>query len=374
MEHLEQALFQHYNNLGTYVLATNDFSKGLKKVKKEDAANFQWVSFRVKNLISSIGFDFDDDNPDVYKVIKKHNLEPNLIIQNPHNDKAQMYFFLKAPICYTEKGNQKIIEYYQAILNGMNKAFDCDINFKQRIGKNPNFNGGVKDKKTGIIYNDGFKLNSLSNKSYMLSDLSHFIDKTALKNKGKKQSIQGANEVLEVGNRNNSFFKYCCKIAKGRTHIFYENNDETGLLNLMLNCCYSLNDKLEVKDKLTDKEILSISISVSHYFFKTFDPSKAGINKGKEVNRGAYFLKVAHCTTKKDKQIVSALETHKRRKRTTEQKIKDAIYSLKADGLKVTQKAIAEVSGLNKNTLTSYKDLIKSLKSKKVIQPIKPTK
>jgi hypothetical protein len=102
-------------------------------------------------------------------------------------------------------------------------------------------------------------------------------------------------------------------------------------------------------------EVKSVIKSVATWTWKHYH--------GDTKNRGVMDLTAkGHNLTLHDKQSLGAGYTNKIRTEATEQRIVEAVEALQAENLKITQKAIAERSGLNKNTLTKYKDLVKKLK------------
>jgi hypothetical protein len=370
MEQLEIELQHYYEKLGKSVLATNDFKTGTKRVFKEQAKYYQWITFRPQQQLTYLGFDFDDDNPYFLDKIKELNLKPNLTIQNPNNKKGQIYFRLNNPVSIGEKSKSEPERYFNTVRKSLNNALESDPHFSNRFGKNPFFKEGFFDKKNNVKHKECFVINSYSDQGCDLGDFKEYVDtfnkaeyvnkQTTIKHKHKHRAFNG---VLTEGNRNKSIFNHSRLFAYGVCGIYKRQNDELGLLQAVLNECAYINNKSA--KRLTDKELLGIANSITGYCFRNYDEQaqKIKIAKCKNyVQRGAYALKTAHCTTTQEKQIVSASETNKKRVRTTEQKIKSAIYSIKADSQKVTQKAIAAVSGLGIATIKRYSKLIKSLK------------
>ena len=84
---------------------------------------------------------------------------------------------------------------------------------------------------------------------------------------------------------------------------------------------------------------------------------------GDGKNRGVLELSSkGHNLSLQDKQVIGAKYSHKIRTDNTEQRIVEAVEALQAENLKITQKAIAERSGLHRNTLRNHSELIKKLK------------
>jgi hypothetical protein len=256
-------------------------------------------------------------------------LQPNLIVANRDNAKAHWFFRLETPLCKTDNGKIKPIRYAAAIEKCLNLTLGGDMGYNNQTAKNP-------------LKNEHFRTLSFRNVPYSFNELHDNLDLSI-----NKQAIE--TETAGLG-RNCELFDrvrfHAYKIAK----TYQNNNDFDSFYKVLLNFASNNNT---FQNPLPYGEVLSITKSVSRWTYKNYN------GRGK-INRGRDSL--SQLTNLNDKQVYSAFKTNEQRKKNTEKSIRAAIYSIKADGQKITQKRIAEVSGLHRNALRNYKNLINELK------------
>ena len=363
MLHIKDELQYFYNQLPKTLQVSNNVNLGLFNVDKKQAFKYQWSASRQKNLYTRIIVDFDENktNEHWYDLIENTGLYPNLVIQNPNSNSCHLHFRLKNPVTNYEKSLSKPFDFYNAVRNSLSLKLGGDTAFTGYIAKNPTYKGNFFDKNNNIKTTDKFKIKSFNNSSWELSELADYLDLSA---KIVRKTETGI--ITETGavKRNFETFKTVSKKAYAITHLYKDSGNYNGLYNQVLH----LIDNHQVNYLNTENGVLgaseqaSIARSITNYCMNPanniFIPGKS---KSRNINFGRDTLKTSFLTDTKEKQIISAIETNKQRKNDTELKIKSAIYSIKADGQKVTYRRLQSVSGLSLSTLNKYKDLIKSL-------------
>lgn len=115
---------------------TNDFDNGLYKKKRNNAITHQYIQYNDDAFISSLVFDID--NPLGALAWEFCGLpKPNIITQNTSNGHAHLLYALKKPVCKTDAGKVKPLQYLAMIENGMRKRLDADFAYSGLITKNP---------------------------------------------------------------------------------------------------------------------------------------------------------------------------------------------------------------------------------------------
>lgn len=260
-------------------------------------------------------------------VLDKTQLKPNLLVSNKENARAHLFFRIEA-LCKTESARIKPLKYAASIEKSLCFQLEGDSCFNNQTTKNP-------------IKTDFYRVLSFRDKAYSFSELHEYLD---LSKRAVTQEISGLS-------RNCDMFDIVRYKAYEIAKTYQNKSDFDSFYKFLLNYAEKNNT---FKNPLVISEINSVVKSVAKWTFKNY--------RGSNANRGRDKLKTSLLTDLRDKQIVSASETNKQRKNDTERKIRSAIYSIKADSNKVTQKRIASVSGLGIATVKRHSKLIKSLK------------
>lgn len=261
-------------------------------------------------------------------VLDKTELKPNILVSNKENARAHLFFRIEA-LCKTESARIKPLKYAASIERSLCFHLEGDSCFNNQTTKNP-------------MKTDFYKVLSFRDKAYSFSELHEYLDLS--KRVVKQQEVTGLLRNCEMFD----IVRYkAYEIAK----TYQNQSNFDSFYKFLLNYAEKNNT---FKNPLAISEINSVVKSVAKWTFKNY--------RGSNANRGRDKLKTSLLTDLRDKQIVSASETNKQRKNDTERKIRSAIYSIKADSNKVTQKRISEVSGLGIATVKRHSKLIKSLK------------
>lgn len=115
---------------------TNDFNEGLYKKRRNNAITHQYIQHNDDAFISSLVFDIDRSLGALsweFCGLPK----PNIITQNTDNGHAHLLYALKKPVCKTDAGKIKPLQYLAMIENGMRKKLNADFAYSGLITKNP---------------------------------------------------------------------------------------------------------------------------------------------------------------------------------------------------------------------------------------------
>ena len=312
------------NNLTAKPFCRNYKNEPPRILPKLAAINFNHIQSDHPNWQNYFVVDVDTNWLDV---LENTQIRPNLLVSNKENARAHLFFRIE-PLCKTKYGRIKPIKYAAAIEKSLSFHLQGDPCFNNQTAKNP-------------LKIDNYKVLSFRNTAYSFSELHDYIDLS-------KRAITAESNGLS---RNCDMFDIVRYKAYQTAKTYQESGKPDLFFNSLLRYAETHNN---FKNQLSLNEIRSIVRSVAKWTFKNYDGSGKGVNRGRD--------KLAFLEHLSDKQTYSAIKTNKQRKEATERKIRSAIYSIKADGQKITYRRLAEVSRLQKSTLQNYKELIKSLK------------
>lgn len=299
---------------------------------KKNASKYPHIQFNHLSGVNYIAIDIDND---VFHTLEETNLNPNLVVINSSNNKAHCYFRFNNFIGTTAKSSFKAQKAMRLLQNSLNNYMNGDKAFNGIQAKNP--------------LHSSYRVLSFSNQGYDFDELfdnipdEHiYIYKPEIVETKESVYAPGRNSyIFEVTRQHAYKQKALCSSIE---QLFKEVDNYAKIAN------GNLTEPLDLN------EIKHIVKSITNFTWKKY-------TGGDGKNRGVLNLAVyGHDLTLQDKQVIGANHTNKIRTEATEQRIIEAIEALQAENVKVTQKAIAERSGLNKNTLTKYKDLVKKLK------------
>lgn len=270
----------------------------------------------------------DIDNNFLDILDENFGLNPNLVIANKNDCKAHFLFRLDKAIIKTESSRIKPLRYAAAVEKALTTKLKADENYSGLLVKNP--------------FCDQFRVFSYRQDPWNLNELTEYLD---LSVKAPKQAIESISTGL--GRNCQLFDEIRLKYAYRQLNNF---NTLESFQNYLLDKAIQYNNNFT--HALNYSEVLSTVKSIAKWTWTHYEPK---IQRGRD---SAQNLNLSI----QEKQILSASNTNKTRIESTERKIRGAIYSIKADSQKITQKRIAEVSGLSIATVKRHSKLIKSLK------------
>jgi hypothetical protein len=190
---------------------------------------------------------FDYDKTDVLGKIEEKNLPyPNLLVTNPENGKAHIYYSLVSPVCKTDNARRKPLEYLAKIQFSFGQKLGSDIGYSGLVAKNP--------------LHSYWKVEQFSSKSYELGELAEYLD-LPLK-LPKRASTEGLG-------RNCSIFETVRHIAYANVLKFKIEQNSTMWDEFILNECKKIN--AEFLDCLEFKEVAGIAKSISRWTWRKYN-------------------------------------------------------------------------------------------------------
>lgn len=311
-------------NLPRKPYCSDDLSAGLKIRSLDYAAAMRYIQHNQVNSKLWLVYDVDRCTApeEIYEDIGL--APPNLFIQNPKNGHAHVAYSLNNPVHLNKSSSQKPIRFAGALDAAYRAEMDADRGYAGLIMKNP--------------LNEHWRTFSIIQDSYDLHELAEYVDLSRFNDKRVKTEAYGLG-------RN-------CQLFDSLRHWAYRNKARYSAYNAWFDAVTERAEMYNVEflAPLEWREVKHTVKSVANWVWKYYDGS-GNINRGRDALRGS--LLDLH-----DKQVLSAIETHKQRKLSTREAIAVAVTKLQESGQKITIRMVASAAGIGKNTVTRHKDLL----------------
>lgn len=324
-------LQQFQANLPRKPYCCDHYSQGLVVRAVQHAIKRDYIQPNHPDFLHYLAFDIDVNCWEVLE--ENHGLRPNLAMINPTNNKGHFLLRIKDGIYKGENANRKFLKYASDIESKLTGQYGADFGYTGTIVKNP--------------LSSSWRVFSYRSDPWDFDELNEYITYKPLER--PKTDFIETNTAL---GRNCQLFD---EVRLKHAYRSLQHHKDNGSFETFKDFLFSVADKINgnFTNPLAPGEVVQVVKSIAKWTWSNYEPK---INRGRDTAKGIFLGNT------KDKQVLAAVETNKQRKNATERKIRSAIYSIKADGQKVTQKRIAEVSGLSTRTIREYKELVNSLK------------
>ena len=314
---------QFLSNLPKKPYATDDLKYGIKITPQSAAIRKKYIQHNHPDWLTCLVFDIDKN---AYNILEDSRAKPNLAIFNRKNlDSAHFIYLLKTPVNTGSNGRLKPIRYVQAIEDSLAHYLQADPDYVGLLTKNPKHAQHLTHEP--------------NSQPWELGHLSDFLDFSQTK---KKREVSAHGRHCIIFDR-----------LRFKAYEIVEEYRKAGAFELFKRVLMSYAEENNNFTNLPQLPYSSIKATVKSVSKWTWD-NYTGETKKRGRDSGLnQFL-----TDPKDKQALAAIKTNEQRREATEAKIKAAVKHLQAKGAKTTQKAVAELSGLHKNTVQKYRHLL----------------
>jgi len=312
---MNQQLEDFYSHLNEAVITTNDFEEGTKFRKREKVKQFAYCGLNPKYR-HYLSFDLDEQGS-AFKFEDVNLPTPTIITINPINKHCHYLYHLKTAVAYHDNSRSKPQQYFEAVQDAMTNQLGADKAFSHTITKNP------LHTKWQVITN---------NASYDLGDFLEYIDIS------KPILDKGLIEKMGCRGRNDLLFHTLRLWGYRSVHKFIS---EQSWRQEARNKAQEIN--ISFSDPLPYKEVLDTANATSKWIWK----NRHNLG-GRE--------KVLSFTneTPQERMSKGAEYTNALRSKKAIQTIQQAVNSLSASGLSITQKCAQIKCGLNIKTVRKY--------------------
>jgi hypothetical protein len=323
------------------------------RLPKDRAINFPYIQL---NMLRRAYLCLDIDRHGAVFAHKEIEMPaPTIILVNPDNGHAHIFYELKNPVSFAGRARKKPQQYFMAVQKGLTDKFKADPHFSAHMVKNP-FNTIQRGEKWEWIFN------------YVTYDLETLASHVDLRNyrdgfptKVNRKPFRGP--VLK-GTRNVTVFYE----LRQYSYVEVKNHEEYEPFSHALRVyALSLNEK-HCKPPLSESEIEYITKRVGGWTWDIRDDFKKRRSKKKGVMGFEPIPENLDVPERKAeikrRQREGAKFTHSTRKRKTEKAIAKAIEQLKTEGKRVSKSAAARLAGISRENISRrYKHLFDGSKS-----------
>ncbi|AHF01387.1 replication protein A [Thiomicrospira aerophila AL3] len=309
-----------------YYPRCSDNKTAARVLPREYAIKQPYMQVNQPGLASWLVFDLDHTNSWIWE--DEGLPEPNLIVSNPKNGSSHIFYAIK-PVCTSDNAHLKPIRYMKAVYKAMAKALNADPAYSGPVAKTP--------------FHAWWRTAELHTYEYELGDLAKSL-------------------TLELAPLWSDKERNMDDIEHSRhCYLFERIRHQAYALKSQHSCYKAFHDDVEtiaLKSNNFKQEGFAANLRISEVKATVKSICRWTWEKytGKGGNRGVMQLSKAMPLHKK--QALAAKHTHAARRKTSEQKVRQAIRILSKDHKKITINLIAQFAKLSRQTVAKYKSLI----------------
>lgn len=262
---------------------------------------------------------------------------PNLMVSNRDNGHCHLFYAI-TPVNTGDKGRTEPIAYMNAVYQGMAVAMKADLAYRGPVAKTP----GHPKWHTLEIHDD----------VYSLGDLADYVELPE-RRPFESRGVRSLELADPGGSRHWALFRALCPRAYSSVDWFREHGCYASFRESLDSFAFTLNQRgwahINKKGRLRLSQVRSTVRSVSRWTWDNYRGSG-------RCHRGVMALDAS--IPLKVRQGMSAKRTHTKRRESTDKRIVAACRNLMAEGRLLTFVAIAQASGLSRQTVAKYRELI----------------
>lgn len=282
---------------------------------------------------------------------------PNLIVRNPEKGSAHWYYAI-SPVYL--KGRQHPIAFAKAIYQAM----------VTKLGADPDYAGGPVSKTP---FHPRWETLCLHAEQYDLAELQDYVDLDA-----KGHDTAAPDDLLDLNTHSRHLWLFHATrfIAYRMVDDYYQEGSEgyERFLARFIEIAQRHNQFANRSDfggkrNLSAAQVRAVATSIVKFCWDMAgDPARRARYL---KNRGVMALDSS--IPLKARQSLSAQRTHQQRQSRSATRIEVAVAALRAQGRAITFVAIATASGLSRQTVAKYRDLIARAQAKALPRPASRT-
>lgn len=299
---------------------------------RDYAIRHPYMQVNRQDMVSWLVFDLDHSNPLIWE---EANLPaPNLIVRNRNNGHSHLFYAI-APVCTSENARSKPIRYMKAVYEAMAARLNADPAYSGPVAKTP----GHQWWSTWEIHGE----------EYDLGELADYVDLVSTPPWSVSPNLDAV-----LHSRHCLLFEALRFYAYSIVNREREQGTFHSFMRLLEAYAGSKNN-YQQRGFSMDLSFSQVKATVKSVARWTWD-RYTGSN---QCNRGVMDLDKAKPL--KERQRLAAEYTHQARQNASESKIKAACRQLLRKGEKLTQVAVASASGLSRQTVAKYQQILKEL-------------
>lgn len=323
-----------YENLMNKVKVSNeDYYQIIRP--KSHANKYTHIQYNHLSGSNYICLDCDSDS---FKLIDTSNIQPNLLVVNPDNNRGHFYFRINGFVGTTPNARTKPQKALRLLNHSLNNYLGTDAGFSGAQGKNPLYNG--------------FRVFSFCDRPQDFNDIFDNIPEEKIYiNEPQRLVSDLGNDVIQVGEGERTVYLFET-IRRYSYRVKHKHDDYQSFRADIEKVYLDLNSKLA--NPMGYNDCKNAIKSISNWTWTKYDGSDF-------KNRGVMQLETRGTSlTTQEKQTVGAIYAAKTKRNATGELLQRCVDALHTQGEKVTQSAVQALSGKGIRTIKRYwKDLNK---------------
>lgn len=299
---------------------------------REYALKYPYMQVNRPGMVSWLVFDLDHSNSWIWD--DEGLPAPNIVVTNRGNGKSHLFYAI-IPVCTGENARSKPIRYMKAVYEAFASKLDADPSYSGPVAKTPGHRW--------------WKTSELHSKVYELGELADYVDLPA-----KPYWNEGPNIELVSHSRHCILFEELRHYAYSIVNRERENGSYSKFLRFIEAYALSRN-KFKHRGFSMDLTVSQVQATVKSIARWTWDRYSGS----SRCNLGV--MQLDKTLPLSERQRLSARRTHQERVKSTENKIRAAYLILQEKGVKPSFVALSKQSGLCRQAVAKYKELIEQL-------------
>ncbi|NBB13554.1 replication protein A [Pseudomonas sp. SLFW] len=324
-----------------YLSRCSDDKTATRVRPREYAVCYPYMQINREGMVSWLIFDLDHFNSLIWDDAGLP--PPNLIVRNRHTGAAHLYYAI-IPVCTSDNARSRPINYLKAIYKAFVNALDAD----------PDYHGGPVAKTPGHPW---WHTQELHNHVYELADLAECVELEPITPWGKGPDYEAVSHSRHCTLFENlRYFAYSI-VNRERDQGTYDH-----FVNRLTAHAHNANrfgGRGAFTCDLPLSSIRSTVRSVARWTWSRYTGNSRCHRGVMELDKSLPLV---------ERQRLAARRTHQERQNATESKIRAACRQLHQRGKPLALTAIAELAGVTRQTVATYRHVLNETRAHNVIQ------
>jgi len=305
---------------------------------KELAVRHPYIQVNPKCLVSWLIFDLDDVE-DWYSWETADLPPPNLVVRNRQGaHRSEHWYYAITPVAKGPNAREKPLAFLKAVYQGM----AAKIRYAD-----PRYANGPVAKTPGHRF---WSTLEIHDHEYSLGELAEYL----AMGDSVSPPLPGEHQDAEIESRHVWMFNHLRRrVAYPNVVRFRENDDYEGFERLLLSEAGRANQFAQSgwgRSNLRLSQLKATCRSIARWTWYRYTGRGSGCTRG--------VMRLSGSLPLRERQQLSSNRTHEVRRQSTKDRIVASVKALKLAGEVVTFAAIARNSGLCRQTVARYRDLV----------------
>lgn len=305
------------------------------------STRFPYMQVNRRDMRSWLVFDIDY-HPQDFPWEVAHLPAPNLVVSNRETGHCHLFYAI-VPVAMGDTARTEPIAFMDVVYRGMAVALKADTAYRGPVAKTPG--------------HPWWRTQELHDEVFTLGELAEYVE-LPKRRPFPARSLSALEDADPGDSRHWALFRALCPRAYGSVNWYRENASYKAFLDHIDAQAGMLNrggwKDINEKGPLRERQVASTARSVARWTWTHYRGS-GRCHRGVMALDSSIPLKV--------RQGLAARRTHNKRRETTVQRIQGACRNLMAEGKALTFVAVAQASGLTRQTVALHRELVERIAS-----------